>query len=167
MPYPRTPSPSIEGVSKTYWFITNSTNSAISHTGNATDTYITNNADSLNAYNPNSKAVLWNSSTNKFDFSSLKVGDVVDIVGFAAFNNLAAQEFDMFISLAEGTSTAHEHQVIHNYYKTAVTGNKIAFSYHMLIEDEDYRAGGARFRFSSVQAASITVDRFSSTVTSV
>ncbi len=152
---------------QTYWFVTLSTNAAISHAGNATNTYLTNNANSLDAYNPNSKDVLWNPSTNKFDVSSLKVGDIVDITGYARVSNAAAQEFDIFMSVAEGTATAHEHQVTHNYYKTANASNPIVFSFHFIIENADELAGGARFRFASVQATTISIERFSATVTVV
>jgi hypothetical protein len=37
----------------------------------------------------------------------------------------------------------------------------------MTIEDADERDGGARFRFASVQAASITIDNFTAIVTEV
>jgi len=163
----RTPNAIPNGFSKSYWFVTESTNSAITHAGGATNTYLTNNANSAGAYNPESKSVLWDPSTNKFDFTSLKVGDTVEIVGYATFNALAAQEYDMYMSVAEGTASAHEHHINHSYYKTAKAGAEISFTYQLILEDADEVSGGARFRFSSVQAAAITVQKWSAKVTVV
>tara|TARA_R110000851_G_scaffold331691_1_gene506246 strand:- start:102 stop:659 length:558 start_codon:yes stop_codon:yes gene_type:complete len=155
--------------SQTYWFVTENGTTAISHTGGATDTYLTNSAAGAGttSYNPDSKAVLWNTTTNKFDFTSLKIGDVINITGKLTFNNLAAQEVDMFISAAEGTASAHEHQIDHTYYKTAKAGRVSTFTIPFLITNEDERTGGARFRFASVQAASITVGDWTTIITSV
>ena len=157
------------GFTKTYWFVTNSTNAAIAHVGGAGDTYLTNNAlgSDTSSYNPNSRPVLWDPSTNKFVFTSLKIGDVVTVTGVVLFDNLAAQEVDMFISMSEGTASAHEHKINHSYYKTAGTDTQITFSYEIFMHDAHALAGGARIRFESVQAASITVDTWSAKVTSV
>ena len=162
-------SSSADGSSKTYWFVTDNGTTAISHIGGATDTYLTNSAAGPNtaSYNPDSKASLWNSTTNKFDFTSLKIGDAINITGKLTFDNLAAQEVDMFISAAEGTASAHEHQINHNYYKTAKAGRVSTFTIPFLITSEDERTGGARFRFASVQAASIIVGDWTTIITSV
>jgi hypothetical protein len=151
----------------TYWFVTRSNAAAISHTGGATNTYLTNNANTTKEQNPDGHAAIWNPATGKFDVSNNKIGDVIHFTAKADFDNLAAQEIDLFISVAEGTSTAHEHQIGHNYYKTAKVGSGIAFAYHMVIEDADERDGGIRFRFASTEAASITVDNFTAIVTVV
>lgn len=159
----------IAGLTKTYWFINDSTLAAISHIGGATNTYLTNNSlgSDSSSYNPDSNSAIWNTSTNKFDLTSLKVGDVVNITGRLLFNNAAAQEVDMFVSVAEGEATAHEHQINHTYYKTAATGKELTFHFHFLIKSEAERTGGARFRFSSVDAASITGVNWSSVITEV
>ncbi len=149
----------------TYWFVTKSNGAAISHTGGATDTYLTNNAHTTKEQNPDGHAAIWNPATGKFDVSNNKIGDVIHFTAKCDFDNLAAQEIDLFISVAEGTSTAHEHQIGHNYYKTAKVDSGIAFAYHMVIEDADERDGGNRFRFASTEAASITVDNFTVIVT--
>ena len=157
------------GFTKTYWFATASTEADISHAGGATDTYLTNNGAGAktSAYNPQSKSTLWNASTNKFDFTSLKVGDIVEVTGIVSIDNLAAQGVDIFISMSEGTATAHEHKIKHEYYKTAATGTGIAFTYPVYMHDADALAGGARIRFASAQAASIDVDYFTAKVTEV
>ena len=73
----------ITGLTETYWFDANDTVTAttpISHTGGAANTYLTNDAVGGNttSYNPNAKDTLWKPATNKFDFTSLKIGDVVN-----------------------------------------------------------------------------------------
>jgi hypothetical protein len=157
----------VEPVDRTYWFVTRSTAAAISHVGGATDTYLTNNANTTASYNPDGKPLIWNPATGKFDLSNTKIGDVIHFTARGTFDNLAAQEIDMFISVSEGTGSAHEHQLNHAYYKTAAVGTGFTFDYHMTIEDADERDGGARFRFASVQAASITIDNFTAIVTEV
>ena len=157
------------GFSKTYWFVTGHNGAAISHIGGATDTYLINNGLSSDTavYNPDSKPLIWNPSTNSYDFTSLKIGDVVNLTGQVEFDNLAAQEVNMFISAAEGTASAHEHRINHVYYKTANTGTGLTFTVPFVIRNADERDGGARFRFASVQAASITTDNWTSIITSV
>ena len=164
-----TPGGAGSGFSKTYWFVTDNGTTAISHIGGATDTYLTNSGSGAGtaSYNPDSKASLWNSTTNKFDFTSLKIGDAINITGKLTFSNLAAQEVDMYISAAEGTASAHEHQINHTYYKTAKADRVITFTTPFVITNEDERTGGARFRFASVQAASIIVGDWTTIITSV
>ena len=153
----------------TYWFVTGSTASAIAHTGGATNTFLTSNGlgSESASYNPTSKAALWNPSTNKFDFTSLKIGDTIHFTGRVEFDNLAAQEVDISISAAEGTASAHEHTINHTYYKTANTGSGLTFNTAFVIRNADEKNGGARFRFASVQAASITVISWTAIITSV
>lgn len=159
----------ITGFTKTYWFYTENTLPAITHTAGATNTYLTNNAlgAGTTQYNPDTNDAIWNPSTGKFDFTSLKIGDVVNITGRLLFDNAAAQEVDMFISAAEGTATPHEHQINHSYYKTAATGTGLTFAFPFLIKNADHKNGGARFRFASIAASSITVDSWSIVVTEV
>ena len=157
------------GFTKTYWFVNESTNTALAHVGGANDTYLLNNSSGPRSFNhnPDSKNTLWNPSTNKFDFTSLKVGDLVTVTGNITFDNLAAQGVDIFISMSEGRPTAHEHQVNHTYFKTAKTGREISFTYPILMHDADAIAGGARIRFGSAQAASISGDTWTAVVTEV
>ena len=154
---------------KTYWFLAESTLAAISHTGGATNTYLTNNAlgSETTEYNPDSKGNVWDTSTNKFDLTSLKVGDVVNITGRLLFDNAAAQEVNVFMSVAEGTASAHEHQVNHTYYKTAATGTGLTFAYPFLVKSAAERDGGARFRFASATGASLSSVEWSAVITEV
>jgi hypothetical protein len=164
-----TPGGAGSGFTKTYWFVNESTNPALAHAGGASNTYLLNNSLGSRSieYNPNSKAALWNPVTNKFDFTPLKIGDVATVTGSVTLDNLAAQEIDIFISMAEGTASAHEHQVNHTYFKTAATGTEVTFTYAILMHDADAISGGATIRFASVQAASITGEFWSTVVTEV
>ena len=162
----------ITGFTETYWFDANDANTAsspITHTAGATNTYLTNDAlgPSTTSYNPNSKNALWNPVTEKFDFSSLKVGDTIEFRGDIEINNAAAQEIDMLISLAEGTATAYELRISHNYYKTAATGTPLTFMFRIYIGDENTRTGGARFRLKAIAATVIRVNGWFYQITQV
>ena len=161
----------ITGFTKTYWFDANDTATAttpISHTGGATGTYLTNNAigSSTTSHNPDSNAALWNPSTNKFDFTSLKIGDTVEFRIDLTIANAAAQEVNLFMSLGEGTAP-YELPMVHNYYKTAATGTPFGAIFKIYIGDAATRDGGARFRFVSVAAATIKVNGWFYEITDV
>jgi hypothetical protein len=152
----------VTGFTKTYWFDANDTATTatpITHSAGATGTYLTNNAlgSSTNTYNPDSKDALWNPATNKFDFTSLKIGDVVYFRVDLNITNAAAQEIDLFISLAEGSAGPYEKNMGHRYFKTAATLGNDMEQFEIYIGDENTRTGGARFRFGSVDAATIVV----------
>jgi len=152
----------ITGFTKTHWFNANDTATAttpIVHGAGATGTYLTNDAlgAQTTSYNPDSNPVLWNPSTGKFDFSSLKVGDLVKFRVDLIISNAAAQEVDIFMSLAEGQVTPYELNVDHAYYKTASTSEPLTANFEVYIGNEITKNGGARFRFSSIAASTIIV----------
>lgn len=162
----------ITGFSKTYWFDANDTataSSPITHSAGATNTYLTNNAigSSTTSYNPDSNDVLWNPATNKFDFTSLKIGDTVYFRVDINLTNAAAQEIDLVISLAEGSAAPYEKNMGHRYFKTASTLGNDMEQFEIYIGDENTRTGGARFRFGSVDAATIVVNGWFYKVTAV
>ena len=163
----------ITGFTKTYWFDANdtaTTATAISHTGGATTTYLTNNAlgSFTNSYNPDTKDALWNPSTNKFDFTSLKTGDTIEIRGDIEVDTSSAnQEIDIQFSLAEGTAGPYELNIGRGYYKTISTGNKVTFLFRIYMGDENTRTGGARFRLSSANNATIKVNGWFYQITEV
>lgn len=161
-----------EGYTKTYWFNSNDAATAITpitHIGGATNTYLT--SDSLgvltDAYNPDSKANLWDPSTNLFDFSSLKIGDTVELRIDINITNAAAQEINILLSLAEGTATPFELNIEHDYYKTASTSEQITAMYRIYIGADETRLGGARFRFTSLASSNITVNGWFYQITEV
>ena len=152
----------ITGFTKTHWFNANDTATAatpIAHGAGATNTYLTNDAlgPQTTSYNPDSKAVLWDPSTGKFDFSSLKIGDLVKFRIDLSISNAAAQEIDLFMSLAEGQVTPYELNIDHAYYKTASASEPLTANFEVYIGNEITKNGGARFRFSSIAAATIIV----------
>ena len=160
------------GFTKTYWFNasdTATTASPIAHSAGATGTYLTNNAagSSTTSYNPDSRDALWNPSTNKFDFTSLKIGDTIEFRIDINLSNAAAQEVDLFMSIAEGSAGPYELNINHSYYKTASTLANDTALFRVYIGDENTRTGGARFRFASVAAATIVVNGWFYQITAV
>ena len=152
----------ITGFTKTHWFNANDTATAatpIAHGAGATNTYLTNDAlgPQTTSYNPDSKAVLWNPSTGKFDFSSLKIGDLVKFRVDLTISNAAAQEVDLFMSLAEGQVTPYESNIDHTYYQTASASRPLTANFEVYIGNEITKNGGARFRFGSISTATIIV----------
>lgn len=162
----------LTGVTRTYWFDANDTATAstpITHVGGATSTYLTNNAvgAGTTSYNPNSKAVLWNATTNKFDFTSLKIGDTVEIRGdFEVDTSSANQELDVVMSLAEGVAP-YSLNIKHSYYKSISSANKITFMFRIYMGDVGTRTGGARFKFESGDNATIRVNGWFYQITEV
>ena len=163
---------SIGGLTSTYWFDANdltTATTAISHTGGATTTYLTNDAAGsfTNEYNPDSKDNIWDDSTNQFDFSSLKIGDVVEFRGDIEVDTSAVnQEFDILMSLGEGGSP-YDLNISHSYYKSVATGNKVTFVFRIYMGDTNTLNNPARFRFESTDDADIKVNGWFSTVTVV
>lgn len=163
----------ISGGSKAYWFDDNDLATAttpISHTGGASNTYLTDDGlgPFTNEYNPDSKDRLWNASTNKFDFTSLKQGDMVEFRGDIEVDTASAnQEIDIVISLAEGESFPYELNIIHFYYKSISAGNKVTFLWRVYMGDAQTRLGGARFRFISADNADIKVNGWFYNITEV
>ena len=152
----------ITGFTKTHWFNANDTataSSPITHGAGASDTYLTNDAlgPQTTSYNPDSRSVLWDPSTNKFDFSSLKIGDLVKFRVDLTISNAAAQEIDLFMSLAEGQVTPYELNMDHAYYKTASSAEPLTAIFEIYIGNEITKNGGARFRFSSIASSTIIV----------
>lgn len=162
----------VDGFTKTYWFYANdvtTVSAPISHGAGSTTTFLTNDAAGTGTtfYNPDSKAALWNPATNRFDYSSLKIGDVVEFRVDLTITNGAAQEINVVMDVAEGTATAYTLNVNHAYYKTAGSGTPITALFRLYIGDENTRTGTARMRLTSLDASTITVDGWFSQITEV
>jgi hypothetical protein len=160
------------GFTKTYWFDANdvgTTAAPIVHTGTATGTYLTNDAagSGTTSYNPNSKDTLWKTGTNKFDFTSLKIGDTIEIRIDITITNAAAQEINLLMSLGEGSGSPYELNIDHTYYKTASSAEQLTALFRVYMGDEITRAGGARIRFASLAASNITVNGWFYQITEV
>ena len=160
------------GFTKTYWFYSNDTATAttpIIHPAGSSTTVLTNNASGTRttSYNPNSKSDLWNPSTNRFDFSSLKIGDVVEFRVDLTIANGAAQEVNIVMDSAEGTATAYTLNLNHAYYKTAATGVPITSLFRLYIGDENTRTAPSKLRFTSADAATVRVEGWFYQITEV
>jgi hypothetical protein len=161
-----------ENCTQTYWFDANdlgTTASPITHGAGATTTFLTNDGagSSTTSYNPDSKAALWNTATNKFDFSSLKIGDTVEFRIDIEIANAAAQEINLVMDIGEGVGGAYSLNVNHTYFKTASTGDQITAMFRVYMGDEVTRANPARFRLTSIAATTIVVNGWFYQITSV
>tara|TARA_R110000787_G_scaffold92994_1_gene195195 strand:+ start:1424 stop:1963 length:540 start_codon:yes stop_codon:yes gene_type:complete len=157
---------------KTYWFYvadSATASSPIVHGAGSTTTFLTNNnlGSRTFEYNPDSNANLWNPATNKFDFSSLKIGDIIDLRIDLVIDHAAAQEINIVMDLAEGESFPYTLNVAHDYYKTAATGVTVTAQFKLPFIGQSTVDGGARLRLTSIAAASIVVEGWYLEVTEV
>tara|TARA_R110000850_G_scaffold107166_2_gene218582 strand:- start:3215 stop:3754 length:540 start_codon:yes stop_codon:yes gene_type:complete len=169
MPIIRGTAPTAEGgtgTTKTYWFYAadTATNPAdggakIVHGAGATNTYLTNNnlGGLTSSYNPESNANLWNPSTNRFDFTSLKIGDILDFRIDWLLDHAAAQELNLVFDLAEGQASPYTRNITHEYYKTAEIGVIVTSQFKLPIISQSTVDGSGRIRFESIVAANIVV----------
>jgi hypothetical protein len=160
------------GFTKTYWFDANdvaTTTTPIAHGAGSTTTFLTNDGAgaSTNSYNPDSKAALWNTSTNKFDFTSLKIGDTVEFRIDIDIAPAAAQEINLVMDIGEGVAGAYSLNVNHTYFKTASASDQITAMFRIYMGDEVTRANSARFRLTSIAATTIIVNGWFYQITEV
>jgi hypothetical protein len=163
---------SLLGFTQTYWFDANdagTTTTPITHSAGSTTTFLTNDGagSSTNAYNPDSKAVLWNTTTNKFDFTSLKIGDTVEFRIDINIAPAAAQEINLVMDLNEGVAGAYSLNVNHTYFKTASSSDQITAMFRIYMGDEATRTNPARFRLTSIAATTIIVNGWFYQITEV
>ena len=160
------------GFTKTYWFDASdagTTSTPITHGAGSATTFLTNDgaASTTTSYNPNTNAALWNTGTNKFDFSSLKIGDTIEFRIDISIANGAAQEINIVMDLAEGTAAPYSLNVNHTYFKTASAGDQITAMFRVYIGNEETRTGSARFRLTSIAATTIVVNGWFYQITEV
>lgn len=157
---------------KYYWFDYNDTATAstrISHTGGATNTYLTNNGAGAfsNSYNPNGFDDVWDVSNNQFDFSSLKIGDTVsiriDIVVGLSVNN---QTSDIVFDMAIGSGSDYQLQIDHFYFKQLGDQN-VTVQIDLYIGNAATNNFPAKLKFLSDDDADIQVNGWFVTVTSI
>ena len=156
---------------KTYWFYANDTATAITpivHGAGSATTFLTNNnlGARTSAYNPEANANLWNPATNKFDFSSLKIGDIVDFRIDIVIDHAAAQELNIVFDLSEGAGP-YTLNIAHKYYKTASTNVTVTAQFKLPMISQDTIDNSARIRLTSIAAASIVVEGWYYEVTEV
>jgi hypothetical protein len=161
-----------EKCTQTYWFDANdaaTSSTPITHGAGSATTFLTNDGagPGTTSYNPDSKAALWNTATNKFDFSSLKIGDTVEFRIDIKIANSAAQEINLVMDIGEGDAGAYSLNVNHTYFKTASAGDQITAMFRVYMGDEVTRANTARFRLTSIAATTIVVNGWFYQITSV
>ena len=71
------------------------------------------------------------------------------------------------MSIAEGTAAPYELNMNHAYYKTASTLANDTVLFRIYMGDENTRTGGARFRFASLDVATIVVNGWFYQITEV
>lgn len=72
---------------------------------------------------------MWNVSTNRFDFSTLNIGDTVDIrLSFSVTTGTASQVVQCRLSLGEGSGSPYTIPFTYANYKSAGTYENIRFS---------------------------------------
>jgi hypothetical protein len=167
-----TESSGVTGFTKTYWFDVGdagTTTTPITHGAGSTTTFLTNDgaSSSTTSYNPDAKATLWNTATNKFDFTSLKIGDTVEFRIDVNIANAAAQEINLVMDLGEGDAGAYSLNVNHSYFKTASTGDQITAMFRVYMGNEVTRANSARLRLTSIAATTIVVNGWFYQITEV
>ena len=65
---------------------------------------------------------IWNTGTQRFDFSNLNLGDTVDIrFDFSVTTTAANTDIDTYIRLANGHANQYDLQIQHDYFKGAST----------------------------------------------
>lgn len=112
-----------------------------------TEYQLTNNGAGVytnTAYGLTGVTNIYNTTTNYFNFSSLKLGDTVDIrVEFEVTTGSASNEIGLLMELGIGT-TAYKLVVDRQYFKSAST-NKVVANAHIYIGNNDTKNGLARF----------------------
>ena len=149
--------------SRVVWFDYNDTATSvtpISHTGGATNTYLTNDGLGAfsNSYNLVGYADIWDASSGEFDFTGLKMGDAVvfrvDLVIETSVNN---QEFDVVLDLGIGSGDDYTLNCIRQQFKSQEE-YQITFMYEIYMGNDYTINFPAKLRFESAQNANITVN---------
>lgn len=145
----------------TWWDISDLTTQStpIAHIGGNT-TNITN--DGVGAYsteyNFNNEPTIWDSSTNSFDFSNFKIGDIVTVrFDFIVETTANNQEIDFLIDFAIGSSSNFTHNISHVHYKAIGTYPNV-FIYLFYIGSDDIKNYPCKVKFQSADDANITVN---------
>lgn len=151
------------------WFDDNdtaTTTTPISHTGGATTTFLTNNAlgPFTNEYNVNSIPRIWDTTSNHFDFSSLKIGDTVFIrFDITVSNSANNQEANFFMDLGIGGSP-YSLLMMHRSDKSNSGDKYMTFVYEIYIGDSNTLNYPAKPRYYSDDNADIVVNGWYSKV---
>lgn len=129
------------------------------------DTYvdITNDGTgqfTLKTYLPVGITDVWDTITNRFDWSQLSLGDMVDIrLDIQVTTTTPTQNVQIVLEMATGGAFPYEIPFVFNSYKTAGTYNINRYN-GIYIGNTDTLNGGGRFRIKSDAAATVVVNGF-------
>jgi len=131
----------------------------ISHTG-GNDTAITNNADGAftnKTYPPSGVTDVWDDVADEFDWTELKLGDMVDIrLDIEVTTSSANQEITVELELAQGAGT-YRIPFLQLFYKTAGIKKVGAFT-GIYMGDTNTLDNPGQFIFTSANNATIKVN---------
>jgi hypothetical protein len=165
-----------ESIHQVYWFYSNDTatnpadgGTKITHVAGSNTTFLTNNSEGSRtySYNPRGKDDIWNPVTNSFNFSSLKLNDIVNFRVDLVVDHAAAQELNLVIDLAEGSISPYTLNLTHDYYVTATNDVTVTAFFELPMISQDTVNNSARLRLKSAGAATIVVEGFYYKVISV
>lgn len=129
----------------------------------STETFVNLTNDGLGpftnkAYKLSSVTDIWNSTTNRFDFSGLELGDTVDIrLDLQVTTTDPNQDIDIVMELGEGTAGAYQLPFINQNYKTAKAHDVIRFN-SIYLGDTNTKDNPALFKIKSDGDADVKVN---------
>lgn len=100
-------------------------------------------------YKPNGHGELWNVSTDRFDWSSLKLGDTVDIrYDFIVITSGPTRDINIAMDMAIGSGSDYSLPIDHHSYKIAGTYSIVGFT-SVYMGDNNTLNNPAKFSMSS------------------
>ncbi len=103
-------------------------------------------------------ADVWDATNNRFDFSSLSLGDKVEIrLDVQVTTTAAYQDIDIVLVMAEGTEFEYEIPFINLNFKTAQANDLNRFN-AIYMGDENTLGNYAKFKIKSDAAATVIVN---------
>lgn len=146
------------------WFDYNDSATAttpIAVPGTSTYVYLTNNglgAFTNKSYKPDGIEDIFNTSTNSFDFSSLSLGDTVDIrLDISVTTSTANQTVDVDLEMASGSGANYDILFAKTQFKTAGEQPINRFN-GVYMGDSNTKDFPARFKIRSDAAATVVVN---------
>jgi hypothetical protein len=148
---------------RTSWFDYNDAETAatpVNHTGGATNTYLTNDGAGsfTQTYAKGGLETVYDTSTDAFDFSSLKIGDTITIrVDLTVTTSVNNQEYQVYADCAIGSGADYSLPVGVGYHKMSGVYQHISL-YEMYIGNNETKNFPTKLRFESADNATIRVN---------
>jgi len=112
---------------------------------------------------PDGVTEVWNTTTNRFEFSELSIGDIVNIrADLSVTTSVVNQKVTLVLEIGSGSSL-HDIVYIERFFKDIGTYELNSFN-GIYIENENVRTNGGRFKMSSSHGATVTVHGWYSNV---